>query len=58
MASDVELKLASDNAIVYGQGFNKPEYIAPPAAPAEIYQAKIKDLEAQIDKIAFDVSTN
>ena len=56
--SDLELKLSSDNAIVYAQGFNKPEYIAPPAAPAEIYQQKIKDIEAQIDKIAFDISTN
>ncbi len=57
-ASDVEVKLSTDNAIIYGKEFNKPEYIAPPAAPAEIYQQKIKDIEAQIDKIAFDVSTN
>jgi len=57
-ASDVEVKLSTDNAIIYGKEFNKPEYIAPPAAPAEIYQQKIKDIEAQIDKIAFDISTN
>jgi len=57
-ASDVEVKLSTDNAIIYGKEFNKPEYIAPPAAPAEIYQQKIKDIETQIDKIAFDISTN
>jgi len=37
---------------------NKPEFIAPPSAPAEIYLKKIKDLENQIDKIAYDISTN
>jgi len=56
--SDVELKIASDNAIVYQSGMNKPEFIAPPSAPAEIYLKKIKDLENQIDKIAYDISTN
>jgi len=55
---DVELKIASDNAIVYQTGMNKPEFIAPPSAPAEIYLKKIKDLENQIDKIAYDISTN
>ena len=57
-ASDVEIKTSTDNAIFYSQGYNKPEYIAPPSAPAEIYQQKIKEIEAQIDKIAFDISTN
>jgi len=56
--SDVELKIASDNAIVYQTGMNKPEFIAPPSAPAEIYLQKIKNLETKIDKIAYDISTN
>jgi len=56
--SDLELKLSTDNALVYAKEFNKPEFIAPPAAPAEIYQQKIKDLESQIDKIAYDITTN
>jgi len=56
--SDVEIKIASDNAIVYQKDFNKPEFIAPPAAPAEIYLKKIEKIEATIDKIAYDISTN
>ena len=56
--SDVELKIASDNAIVYQKDMQKPEFIAPPSAPAEIYLKKIKEIENQIDKIAYDISTN
>ena len=56
--SDVEIKLSTDNAISYAKECNMPEFIAPPSAPAEIYIQKIKDIENQIDKIAFDVSTN
>jgi len=56
--SDVEIKLGTDNAIAYAKDLNPPQFIAPPAAPAEIYQNKIKDIEAQIDKIAYDISTN
>ena len=56
--SDVDIKLGTDNAITYAKDLNAPEFIAPPAAPAEIYQNKIKDIEAQIDKIAYDISTN
>jgi hypothetical protein len=56
--SDVEIKLSTDNAIAYQKDVERPEFIAPPSAPAEIYQAKIKDIEAQIDKIAYDISTN
>jgi len=56
--SDVEIKLSTDNAIAYQKDVTRPEFIAPPSAPAEIYQEKIKEIEAQIDKIAYDVSTN
>ncbi len=56
--SDVEIKLSTDNAIAYNKDVNKPEFIAPPSAPAEIYQTRIKEIEAQIDKIAYDISTN
>ena len=56
--SDTIIKLGTDNAITYAKGLNPPQFIAPPAAPAEIYQNKIKDIESQIDKIAYDISTN
>ncbi len=56
--TDVEIKLATDNAIAYQSGMQRPEFIAPPSAPAEVYLQKIKDVEAQIDKIAYDISTN
>ena len=56
--SDVEIKLSTDNAIAYQKEVQRPDFIAPPAAPAETYQTKIKGIEAQIDKIAFDINTN
>jgi hypothetical protein len=56
--SDVEVKIATDNAIAYAKDFNKPEFIAPPAAPAEIYQKRIEDIESKIEKIAYDITSN
>lgn len=55
---DIELSVGTDNAIVYQQGFDRPDFIAPPPAPAETYIKRIKELESQIDKIAYDVATN
>ena len=55
---DVELKISTDNALVYQQGYDRPDFIAPPPAPAEIYIKRIKELENQIDKIAYDITTN
>jgi archaellum component FlaC len=56
--SDVEIKLSTDNAIAYQKDVERPQFIAPPSAPAEMYQTKIRDIETQIDKIAYDISTN
>ena len=56
--ADIEIKLSTDNAITYAKDLNAPNFIAPPSAPAEIYLKKIADIETQIDKIAYDVSTN
>jgi len=55
---DVELSLGTDNAISYGEGMNKPEFIAPPAAPAQIYQERIEAIEKRIDTIAYDTTSS
>jgi len=56
--SDVTLKLATDNAIVYGKDMKAPSFIAPDAGPASTYQEEIAAVEALIDRIAYDVTTN
>ena len=52
------ITLSIDNAITHPVGTKPPVFIAPPAAPAEIYQKEIENIEETIDKIAYDVSTN
>ena len=54
--NDIEVKVSTENILIYSD--ERPEFIAPPPAPAEIYQKKIKQIEEAIDKIAYDVSTN
>ena len=56
--ADFELKLATDNAIVYGRDMQRPDFIAPEAGPAATYQEEIAKLEALIDKIAYNFTTN
>jgi len=53
-----EIKLSTDNALLYQKDADRPDFIAPPSAPAEIYQQRIKDIEEQIDTIAYDITTN
>ena len=56
--SDVELKLGTDNAIIYREGMSRPEFIAPPVAPSNTYQEEISKLESMIDKISYNFTTN
>ncbi len=56
-AKDVAIDIGTDNAIMYGKDMNPPQFIAPPEAPAKIYQAEIEAIEAAIDKIAYDIDT-
>lgn len=56
--SDIELKLSTDNAIVYGKEMKEPNFIAPESASASIYQKEIGNIEDTINKIAYDISTN
>ncbi len=56
--SDVELKLSTDNAIVYAQGMKEPSFIAPESDSASVYQKEIQSIEDTINKIAYDISTN
>lgn len=56
--SDVELKLSTDNALIYGKDMNEPNFIAPKSDSASIYQKEIQAIEDTINKIAYDISTN
>jgi hypothetical protein len=55
---DVELKLSTDNAISYGENLNKPEFIAPPSAPADIYEKRIAAIDKKINDITYDIDTH
>jgi len=55
--SDVELKLSTDNAIIYGREMHAPSFLAPDPGPANTYQEEIDRIEASIDVIAYDVTT-
>jgi len=54
---DVEINIGTDNAISYGAEMNKPEFIAPPEAPAKTYQERIEKLEKRINEITYDIAT-
>ncbi len=56
--ADYEIKLATDNAIVYGNGSERPDFIAPKDAPAKTYQEEIAQLEALIDRSTYNFTTN
>jgi len=56
--SNGDISLSTDNALVYQKDTDRPEFIAPPTAPAEVYQQRIKEIEKQIDTIAYDITTN
>ena len=56
--TDFEIKLATDNAIIYGKEMTRPAFIAPEAGPANTYQEEIQRLEDLIDKITYNFKTN
>lgn len=56
--SDVELKLSTDNALIYGKEMKSPSFIAPDSSAAAVYQNEILNIEDTINKIAYDISTN
>jgi hypothetical protein len=53
-----DLTISTNNALTYPKEHDRPDFIAPPSAPAEIYQKRIESIESKIDKIAYDISTN
>ena len=57
-ADDTEFKTSNGSAIFYDRDVNKPEFIAPPSAPAELYESRIQTVENQISTICYDLSTN
>jgi len=56
--SDLELKLSTDNALVYGTGMTRPSFIAPDGASTHAYKDKIENIIDNINKISYDLSTN
>ncbi|NPA63950.1 MAG: phage portal protein [Epsilonproteobacteria bacterium] len=56
--SDFEIKLSTDNAILYGKEMTRPAFIAPEAGPANTYQEEIDRIEHLIDKITYNFTTN
>jgi len=55
--SDVVITLSTDNAIKYGAGMQRPDFIAPDVSPSETYENKINKLEDRMNEICYDVST-
>ncbi len=55
--SDVTITLSTDNAIKYGQGMDRPGFIAPDASPADIYEKKLMAKEDDMNAITYDIST-
>ena len=55
--SDVAITLSTDNAIKYGAGMQRPDFIAPDVSPSETYEKKIDKLESRINEITYDVTT-
>ena len=53
-----DLQVSSDSAIFYDRDVNQPQFIAPPSAPAQLYQSRIQEIENQISNICYDLSTN
>ncbi|MRJ06244.1 MAG: hypothetical protein C6I01_01830 [Epsilonproteobacteria bacterium] len=56
--SGVEIAISTNNALKYGKGFERPGFIAPPPAPAEILQNRIQRIEDKIKDITYNIETN
>lgn len=52
-----EMKLSTDNAIFYPPEMDRPDFIAPPAAPATVYQSEIESVESSINQVTYDIDT-
>ena len=55
---DVDLKLSTENALTYGRDLERPAFIAPDIAPAQMYQDRIEKMEKTIREISYDITTN
>jgi len=55
---DNDIKVSNDSIILYDREVNSPNFIAPPSAPAELYQSRIKEIEYQISSVCYDTTTN
>jgi len=56
--SETEINIGTDNALFYGQGLDRPDFIAPSSDPAVTYMNKIKEVEKTIDRIMYNINTN
>jgi len=56
--SESEIKVSTDNALVYGKDLKAPDFIAPDNNSANIYQNEIENITNDINKIAYDILTN
>lgn len=55
---DTEFKVSNGSAIFYDRDLNKPNFIAPPSDPANLYEQRIEKIENRISEICYDMSTN
>jgi len=56
---DVEaLETGVNNALVYDEASERPDFIAPPSSPAQLIQSRLKELEEYVATICYDLSTN
>jgi len=55
---DNDIKVSNDSIILYDREVSSPDFIAPPSAPAELYQSRIKEIEGQISSVCYDTTTN
>ena len=53
---DVEINTSNDSALLYSETVAKPDFIAPPSAPAQLYQARLLEIENHIATICYDMS--
>lgn len=55
---EVEVNTSNDSAIIYSDGLQQPNFIAPPSAPAQLYQSRLIEIENYISTICYDTSVN
>jgi len=55
---DITMDIGVNNALLYPSNLDRPAFISPDAAPANIYLEEIKKIEALIDKITYNFNTH